>query len=714
MKNKFKLIFLIVILTGCVSSTIAYDHQKTNNNNNSNITIKSSSPDTPFIYGCKQKPNGLDPHYVLDQESYKVLDQVCEGLYAYNLSDPELAIIPNLATSHGTWSTDYLNYTVPLRIGVTFHDGTSFNASAVKFTFDRLAYFMNYSVPVGQTILTPLYELSVNKPIINRTEIIDTYSIKFVLNAPYAPFQALLCFSGSYILSPASTPATDYIDLNTGNLIGTGPFVYDGYTPNVEVSFYAYDDYWREKADIEEMTFSIITNPYDRIAALIDGDAHFIDEPIPSTLDVLKLLSEVTVLESGTTSSIVNFLGMNTRQINVLWRDAISHAIDYDYLINEVYEGNAVRLRSPIPKGIRYANWTFNVPILNLTRARMLVQLMGYGIGFNLYDDTEWVNQATNAPFATFNYTYNFGDTIREDILALLQDNLAKIGIRVTAAGTTLTQFLYLLYEIGGVYYRNKLQLFWFNHLPYYNDPYYFLNELFTNRSLANNYVQYNGGRGRGGPFQPYGPFPYDPTEDVQLLMEAALIEMDSIAREAIYDEIQRLLIERDFPWAWGVVEKLYYAHHVNLTGFQQNSLKKMYFYSCEWNPEITYQLDITHPSDITYFEGSTGHTITWIVTTNLELNTSYFIFKDLEQVDSGSWTSGTPIVINVDALAAGNYIFRIEAHNDVKLIEDTVIVIVKVKTEEPIIPGFPVWFIIIISLNLLFYLSKRARKKII
>ncbi|MFX1409690.1 MAG: ABC transporter substrate-binding protein, partial [Promethearchaeota archaeon] len=704
MKRNIILVCVIAILICCSFSTIPNGHPINDNNENPNIVIRNNSPALPFIYGMKRSPVDLDPHDALDLDSFKVIDQVCEGLYAYNLSDPELTIIPNLASSHGTWSPDYLNYTVPLRIGLTFHDGTLFNASAVKFTFDRLAYFMNSSVPVGQTKFARLYELSDDKPIINRTEIVDTYTIKFVLNAPYTPLQALLCFSGSYILSPASTPSTDYIDLNTGNLIGTGPFVYDGYIPNIEVSFHAYDDYWGGKADIEEMTFSIITDPYERVAALINEDVNFIDDPIPSLLDVLRILPKVTVLESGTTRSIINFLGMNTRQINVIFREAISHAIDYDYIINEIYEGNAVRLRSPMPKGIRYANWSFDVPILNLTRARMLIQSMGYGIGFNLYSDTEWVNQELNAPFATFNYTYNYGHAIREDILALLKDNLAKIGIRVVGAGTTFTQFTYMLFEIGG-YHRHQLQLFWFQHIPYYNDPYYFLNELFTNRTKANNFVHYNGGYGVGGPFQPYGLFPYDPTQDVQLLMEAALIETDSKTRETLYDEIQRLLVERDFPWAWGVVEKLYNAHHINLTGFQQNTLEKVYFYPCEWNPEISYQLDITHPSDITYVEGSTGHNITWVLTTNLEINTSYSIFKDLAQVDNGSWTSGIPIVINIDALSTGNYIFRIEARNDGKFIEDTVIVIVTAQEEEPeepVIPGFPVWFIVIVTLNLL------------
>ncbi|MFX0105332.1 MAG: ABC transporter substrate-binding protein, partial [Candidatus Hodarchaeota archaeon] len=173
----------------------------------------SSRIDTKFIVGVRVGPDEIDPQntYEFAQNSceYDVIQQVCEGLYGYNYSDPEMAIIPYLATSDGTWSFDGLNYTVPLRSGVTFHDGTVFNAHAVKFTFDRLSYLMNVTgtLPGGmsKSIIASFYEFSDGTPIINRTEVINTYTIKFILNAPYAPLQALLCFSGSYILSPVST-----------------------------------------------------------------------------------------------------------------------------------------------------------------------------------------------------------------------------------------------------------------------------------------------------------------------------------------------------------------------------------------------------------------------------------------------------------------------------------------------------------------------------
>ena len=65
-----------------------------------------------------------------------------ETLFANNLTDPDNALIPRLASDFGTWSNNGLNYTIVVRSDVTFHDGTLFNAAAVKWNFNRLNYFI--------------------------------------------------------------------------------------------------------------------------------------------------------------------------------------------------------------------------------------------------------------------------------------------------------------------------------------------------------------------------------------------------------------------------------------------------------------------------------------------------------------------------------------------------------------------------------------------
>lgn len=514
-----------------------------------------------FIYGTDYGPVDLDPHYAWEIPSIDVIDQVVETLYAYDLADPELAPIPRLASDFGTWSIDGLNYTVPLRMGVTFHDGTPFNAITVKWNFNRLAYFMNLDGTLPPEIppapFSTLYLWPDGTPIINKVEIVDDYTVKFVLNKQFAPFEALLCFSGSGIMSPASTPRYNYIDTATGDLVGTGPFVYNNYEVDVEVTMHAYENYWAGAAYIDELTFSIIPDINGRNLALLDGSIDFIRTPQNSFLQLFRDDPDITLVDAGQDATI-RFLGMNNRLINVSFREAISYAINYTYMIDELLGGEAVRLKSPIPLGIPYANWSFNVPILNLTRARQVMQSMGFGVVFDVNNDADWVNQESTSPFAIFNYSYIFG-TFREDILVLLQDNLSKIGIRVTGAGMTRQDFFGKLLDIPP-HSKNQLELFWLGWLPDYNDPSNIINNLFSNNSVSN--------------------FAQVDDDLVQEWMEEALITINPAERKVLYNKIQQRLIEVVFPWAWGYVRRNYDAHSNDFIGFQSNPMDKVWFYS--------------------------------------------------------------------------------------------------------------------------------------
>src|SRR5271157_524156 len=96
-----------------------------------------------LIYGTSSGPLTLDPMWAWDSASEDVIDQVYEGLYQYNLTNPSLPVVPWLATDMGNWTTDKMNFTVTIRPGITFQDGTPLDAAAVKWSFDRLQYLLN-------------------------------------------------------------------------------------------------------------------------------------------------------------------------------------------------------------------------------------------------------------------------------------------------------------------------------------------------------------------------------------------------------------------------------------------------------------------------------------------------------------------------------------------------------------------------------------------
>ncbi len=573
--------------------------------------VTGGYPDDTLVFGTMYLPVDLDPQVAWDSASIDVIDQVVEGLFAYDLSDPQLAIIPRLAhaTIAPVWTSDNKNYTVTLRDDVTFHDGTPFNASAVQWNWERMAWALNTTGTntVGTTQVEELYVWPDGTPFVNHTVVESEFVIKFVLNKAYAPFVALLCFSASGIQSPTSTTKDAYLVTATSDLVGTGPWVYDTYEAGVEVLMHAYPDYYEgwSHTGITKLVFSGITDSNARNLALLAEDIQFLDDPAPSFHDQFAADSKITLIGDDPAeeaqSLVTQYMGMNNNKINQTYRQAISYAIDYAYITDEIMEGTADRLESPIPEGILMGDWSSQEAIYNVTEARMKMQDMGYGysgnhttggwawsnatigvnaISYNMTDisaGNDWEYAATHGRAAkSVSFTYNVGNQMREDMLTLLMRDLPRIGITVIGYGMTWSEYIYRLYEIGNLN-RDMLELFWIGWGPDYNDPSNFINPLFTNRSVASNGAQYNGylaaiEAGRNATYL---------WDNVQLLMEEGLAETDATIRTAIYLRIQELLVEEDMPWVFGYSSKVFDAYVVALEGFETNTMGKIWFYPC-------------------------------------------------------------------------------------------------------------------------------------
>jgi ABC-type transport system substrate-binding protein len=651
----------------------------------------------------------LDPQIAWDSSSLLIIDQVCEGLFTHNISDPDLKIIPNLALS-GAWNPARTEYTCLLRQGVTFHDGALFNADAVIFTWNRLNWALNVTGTntVQVTVFEELYKLPNGAPIVSSIIKNSDYNITFVLNGPYIPFESLLSFSGSYLLSPSSTPAMAYIDTITGDLVGTGPFVYDNYIEDVEISFHAYDNYWKGKANINDMKYIIENDRTTRNIALLGSEVHFIDGLMGSLIPTYKVSPNITFLETNITSWGLNYLVMNNKKINRTFREAISYAIDYSYINHELKDSSVKRLRSPIPNGILYANDTFEVPTLNLTRARLAMVSMGFG-------DMGWSNaQWSAATFASWNYSYNIGDDFREDLLILLQYNLDLIGIEVIDQGMSWTDFINRAYgymEQGGL---NTLEFFWLGWDANYNDPSNLINGFFSNSSSSYNPAQYDGYSAA----IEAGRNPLNRNDNVQLLMEEALSETDPIAREALYDRIQELLVEEDFPWALVYSPDIYSAFNDHLTGLQLNAMGRIYFYPCKLNyPILPGAVNIYSNADNPDTDGNFD--ISWSSSTytdNYSLYRSSSVITTIDGSVNLLLDEVTDFSYETSGYTNGIYYFLVVSKNgNGNTMSENLMVTVELSSENgtpPEIPGFEMWtlFFTFISASLISLLRKKMR----
>ena len=207
MKNKKYCIVLIIFSLLLIVSLINIDRNIDSWPDNDKIHLSSNPMEQVlFKVGVQYGPVDLDPQVAWDSSSINVIYQVCEGLFAYNLSDPDMPIIPNLALS-GTWNPAGTEYTCILRQGVTFHDGAPFNASAVIFTWDRMSWALNTTGTntVGVTQVAELYEFPNGTPIVssitNPTRLCGSLASKRSINlSRYSLLNSYRCLCLSLII----------------------------------------------------------------------------------------------------------------------------------------------------------------------------------------------------------------------------------------------------------------------------------------------------------------------------------------------------------------------------------------------------------------------------------------------------------------------------------------------------------------------------------
>ncbi|MAM61587.1 ABC transporter substrate-binding protein [Maritimibacter sp. UBA3975] len=311
------------------------------------LTPTSSLAQTPpgvLIVGQIAEPKALDPAAVTAQNDFRIVVNLYEGLVQY--ASGTLEVEPSLAESWEV-SDDGTEYTFMLREGVMFHDGTPFNAEAVKFNFDRM---LDEEHPYHDTGPFPLaFFFSA----VENVEVVDDLTVKFTLNEPYAPFLSNLAYPTGLLVSPAAVEANgaDY----GRNPVGTGPFQFVEWRSNERVVVERYADYWGEPAASEAVVFRPITDANTRVAEMLSGGIDVMVEVPPTALSEFQG-DDYKILEQA--GPHVWFLILNAKEgpfADKLVRQAANYAINKEALVNDVLEGTADVAAGPIPPAFAWA-----------------------------------------------------------------------------------------------------------------------------------------------------------------------------------------------------------------------------------------------------------------------------------------------------------------------------------------------------------------------
>ena len=250
--------------------------------------VNASSPNDVLVVGQIAEPKSLDPQTVTAVNDFRILINLYDGLVRYKPGS--LQVEPALATS---WkiSKDGKRYTFKLRKGVKFHDGTPFNAAAVKFNFDRMLDKKNPYYNTGPFPLAFFFKSIVE------TKVIDDDTVQFILDKPYAPLLSNLAYPTGLIVSPTAVKK-DKSDFGL-RPVGTGPFKFAKWESNRMVVLEKNPDYWGGAPKLKAVVFRPITDANTRVTELLSGGIDLMVEVPPDNVAMLKKDPGYTVYEQA-------------------------------------------------------------------------------------------------------------------------------------------------------------------------------------------------------------------------------------------------------------------------------------------------------------------------------------------------------------------------------------------------------------------------------
>ncbi|MGQ5289448.1 glutathione ABC transporter substrate-binding protein GsiB [Pectobacterium actinidiae] len=456
----------------------------------------------------------LDPYDANDSLSQTVAKSFYQGLFGF---DKDMKLVNVLADSYDT-SPDGLTYTVKLHPGVKFHDGSAFNAAAVKVNLDRA------SNPDNRLKRYNLFKM------IDKTEAVDDLTVKITLKTPFSAFVNNLAHPAAVMISPA---ALKQYGKDIGfHPVGTGPYRFVAWNQTDFVKVEKFSGYWKAGLPkLDSITWRPVVDNNTRAALLQTGEAQFA-YPIP--FEQAKVLEKNDKLALVASPSILHrYISMNVTQKpfdNPKVREALNYAINKEALIKVAFSGYATPAEGPLPSSIdysvKYHPWPYDP-----AKARELLKEAGYPNGF------------TTTLWSSHNHS------TAQKVLQFTQQQLAQVGVKVEVTAMDAGQ---RAAEVEGKGVKETgVRLFYTGWSASTGEADWALSPLFATASWP--------------PAQFNTAFYSNPQVDADLAN--ALKTTDRTEKQKLYKDAQDK-IWADAPWIFLATERLVSANSKKLTGF--------------------------------------------------------------------------------------------------------------------------------------------------
>jgi peptide/nickel transport system substrate-binding protein len=462
-------------------------------------------PADVLVIGQTAEPKSLDPHVATSLNDFRILVNLYEGLVRFRPGtlEPESAL-----ARHWTISPDGRRYTFYLRQGIRFHDGSPFDADAVKFNFARM---LEEDHPFHHTGPFPLAFFF---DTIERIEVIDSHTLALQLSEPFAPLLANLAYPTGLMVSPMAVRL--HGKAYGRQPAGTGPFRFIDWQPRRRVMLERNPDYWGEPARSRVLVFQPLTDPMTRVAELMAEGIDLVTELSPDSVALLRRDPRFKVHERS--GPHLWFLILNTRSgpfQDRRVRQAANYAIDKQALVEQVLQDTATVASGPVPKAF---GWAYDERLKpyphDPQRARALLREAGYDEGANLRLLVPTSGSGMLAPV---------------QMATAIQGDLARVGMRVTIETYEWNTYLAKVNR-GLEGQADMAEMAWMTNDPD-TLPYLAL------RSLA---LPEQGGFNSG----------YYQNARVDALIAQARASTERSERARLYRQLQRL-VQQEAPWVF-------------------------------------------------------------------------------------------------------------------------------------------------------------------
>ena len=374
-----------------------------------------------FVYATNVDVAPLIPGSTATVDHQRILSLMYEGLVTQDLHDLKDAALPEKPWLAESWdiSSDGLQYTFKLRQNVKFHDGTPFDADAVKVNFERatLASSPYYDKTVAG-LSAKIYNY------VAKGEAVDKYTWRLTLKSPVGEFIRLLADRVILMVSPAALAKygpTGIVD----HPVGTGPFTFVQRVAGQRIELAKNKDYWGGAPYLDKVIMSVVADSQARLAGLKSGEIDFVTAMDPDQAAIYKADPNVNLVFNPSPMTWVWMLNCKGQgpTTNKLVRQALNYAWDRDALVKNLLLDLATPAIAPAAPANPASPPTHAPYTYDPAKAKKLLADAGYPNGFSM--------------------TLVYGDKSPNDqVNTLIQSDFRKVGVDVKLEKMEYAAFL--------------------------------------------------------------------------------------------------------------------------------------------------------------------------------------------------------------------------------------------------------------------------------